>query len=77
MSAVINNQGVLEIERAGELTEQICIYSDNKYCGDHCPAFGDLQKHTFGDLVRYNLTLCREVGTICNVQDMRTGEEDE
>ena len=47
MKIQINKDGILEIERAGEMAKQICPFShtdgaqDFTYCGDLCPLFGE------------------------------------
>lgn len=65
MKIKINNNGFLEIERAGIMKQQFCVnapVSDCR-CGDWCPMFGEPElaaevKKT-GKKVLYILTLCK------------------
>lgn len=49
MKIQISKDGILEIERAGEMVKQICPFSHTDcdgggnftYCGDLCPLFGN------------------------------------
>jgi len=63
MKGKINSDGVLEICRSKEFTEQSCIrFNDNELaCGDECPAFREPVK---GEGFTTKITLCRDIGDL-------------
>jgi len=51
---IINENGILYIERAGVLQEQNCPFNA-MHCGDHCPLFGEPERY---DRQPDNIGLC-------------------
>ncbi len=41
MNGKINNKGMLQIKRAGKMKAQGCPFTEEEYCGDQCPLFGE------------------------------------
>lgn len=41
MKIKIDKSGYLNIERAGAMASQLCVYNKTDLCGDHCPLFDD------------------------------------
>lgn len=75
----IDSCGVLYIERAGILTEQICPHGEMKNCGHHCPLFGEPFINRDG---RWSVMLCGRVFVIFDgfLDERRipnNGEQDE
>lgn len=53
MKAKIDRNGILKVERAGEMKTQCCPYcnttglSIRSYCGDWCPKFEEIDKREY------------------------------
>ncbi len=50
MNAKIDRNGILKVERAGEMKTQCCPYTPGNYtsyCGDWCPKFEEIDKREY------------------------------
>ena len=57
MKGRIDVHGILNIQRASKMQQQICIYS-KEFCRDSCPAFNEpTLDHSY-----VHLTLCKPIG---------------
>ena len=71
----IDRKGVLFIERAGVLVEQICPLGEMKNCGHHCPLFGEPFRKSHGKI---GMSLCGKILIIFDgfIDERVSDEED-
>ena len=56
MKAMIDKEGKLSIERAGEMRNQACPYSSPPYfCGDWCALFGEPSEDQATDTIKLEI----------------------